>query len=104
MCIANGDEVPRDAIEMARAGGESADRNLRALRAFTIKMVLERGWAQPFDIEALFAAGYSHRTVLDVILAISHKVLSNYANDVAARCRSTSSRDAMTGWPSANTS
>ena len=104
MRIAKGDEVPRDVIEMARAGGDSADRNLRALRAFTTKMVLERSWAQPFDIKALFAAGYSHRTVLDVILAILLKVLSNYTSHMAARCRLTSSRDAMTGWPSANTS
>ena len=35
------------------------------------------------QIERFFAAGYSHRAVLDVILGIAQKTMSNYINHVA---------------------
>jgi alkylhydroperoxidase family enzyme len=56
---------------------------LEALRSFTIQMVRERGNATDAQIETFFAAGYSHRTVLDVILGIAQKTMSNYINHVA---------------------
>jgi alkylhydroperoxidase family enzyme len=57
---------------------------LEALRTFTIQMVRERGNATDAQIETFFAAGYSHRGVLDVILGIAQKTMSNYVNHVAA--------------------
>lgn len=80
--IAKSENIPDDVIETARAGSDYADPRLQALKVFTTKMVIDRGWPQPDDLEALFAAGYTHQTVLDVILTISHKVLSNYTNHV----------------------
>jgi alkylhydroperoxidase family enzyme len=80
--IAKGENIPDDVIETARAGGDYDDPKLQALKVFTTKMAIERGWVRAADIEALFAAGYTHQTVLDVILAVSHKVLSNYTNHV----------------------
>ena len=56
---------------------------LEALRSFTIQMVRERGNATDAQIETFFAAGYSYRTVLDVILGIAQKTMSNYINHVA---------------------
>ncbi len=56
---------------------------LEALRTFTIQMVRERGNATNAQIETFFAAGYSHRAVLDVILGIAQKTMSNYINHVA---------------------
>ena len=56
---------------------------LEALRTFTIQMVRQRGNATDEHIEAFFAAGYSHRAVLDVILGIAQKTMSNYINHVA---------------------
>jgi alkylhydroperoxidase family enzyme len=46
-------------------------------------MVRERGNATNAQIETFFAAGYSHRAVLDVILGIAQKTMSNYVNHVA---------------------
>ncbi len=80
--IAKSEGISDAVIETARSGGDYADAKLQALKEFTTKMVLDRGWVQPSDIEAFVAHGYSQRTVLDVILAISHKVLSNYTNHV----------------------
>lgn len=57
---------------------------LEALRTFTIQMVRERGNATDAQMEAFFSAGYSHRAVLDVILGIAQKTMSNYVNHVAA--------------------
>ena len=56
---------------------------LEALRTFTIQMVRERGNATDEQLEAFFAAGYSHRSVLDVVLGIAQKTMSNYINHVA---------------------
>lgn len=80
--IAKGEKIPEDVIETARAGADYAEPGLQALKTFTTKVVLQRGWVDPNDIEELFGFGYTHRTVLDIILAISHKVLSNYTNHV----------------------
>ena len=63
-----------------RADADYADARLQALKVFTTKMVFERGWVQPADLEAFFAAGFTHQSALDVITAISQKVLSNYTN------------------------
>ena len=56
---------------------------LEALRSFTIQMVRERGNASDAQLESFFDAGYSHRAVLDVILGIAQKTISNYVNHVA---------------------
>ena len=56
---------------------------LEALRTFTIQMVRERGNATDAQMESFFAAGYGHRAVLDVILGIAQKTMSNYVNHVA---------------------
>ena len=34
-------------------------------------------------MQTFFDAGYSHRAVLDIILGLSQKVMSNYINHVA---------------------
>ena len=80
--IAKAKSIPDDVIETARAGGDYSDPKLQALKEFTTKMVLDRGWVQPGEIDQFLSAGYTRRTVIDIILAISHKVLSNYTNHV----------------------
>ncbi|WP_417254945.1 carboxymuconolactone decarboxylase family protein [Celeribacter sp.] len=56
---------------------------LEALRTFTVKMVRERGFVSEETLDAFFAAGYGHRAVLDVILGMAQKTISNYVNHVA---------------------
>lgn len=80
--IAKGERIADDVIETARADGAYADPKLQALKVFTLEMVRERGWVKPDVIETFLAAGYTRRHVLDVILTISHKVLSNYTNHI----------------------
>lgn len=56
---------------------------LEALRTFTVQMVRERGNVSEAQMKTFFDAGYSHRAVLDVILGLAQKTMSNYINHVA---------------------
>ncbi len=56
---------------------------LEALRRFTLQVVRQRGAMEPAQMQAFFAAGYTHRAVLDVVLGLAQKVMSNYVNHMA---------------------
>lgn len=56
---------------------------LEALRTFTVQMVRKRGNVSEDQMTAFFDAGYGHRAILDVILGLAQKTLSNYLNHVA---------------------
>ena len=76
------DKVADHVIETARAGASYDDGRLEALRVFTLEMLQERGWVNDTAIETFLKAGFSKAHVLDVIVAISHKTLSNYTNHI----------------------
>lgn len=56
------------------------DAKLRALADFTRTMVVSRGNPSSDELTAFLAAGYTEKTVLEIILAVSVKTLSNYTN------------------------
>ena len=56
---------------------------LEALRTFTVQMFRQRGNVSDDRMKAFFDAGYGHRAVLDVILGMAQKTISNYVNHVA---------------------
>lgn len=56
---------------------------LEALRTFTVQMVRSRGNVTNAQIQAFFDAGYGHRAILDVVLGLSQKTISNYVNHMA---------------------
>ena len=60
-----------------------ADAKLEALRQFAIVINETRGWPQESDVQAFFDAGYAQQHVLEVIMGIAPKVLSNYTNHIA---------------------
>ncbi|MFQ5346609.1 MAG: carboxymuconolactone decarboxylase family protein [Rhodothalassiaceae bacterium] len=75
--------MPEAVLSALRAGRPLPDAKLEALRRFTHKMVEKRGWLEEADIETFLAAGYERRHVLDVILGVALKTLSNCTNHVA---------------------
>lgn len=81
--IAGMQKVPADVIEAIRKGTAIADRKLEALRRFTAALVKTRGWPTQQDVEAFLAAGYGQQQVLEVVLGVGFKTLSNYANHIA---------------------
>ena len=80
--LAKGEKVPEDVIETARAVGSYEDPKLEALRVFTLNLVENRGWTSPEGLEAFLAAGFTKQNVLESLVVIAHKVLSNYTNHI----------------------
>ena len=73
-----------DSITQQLKSGETLDNpKLQALRSFTEAMLEKRGQVSSTDLDAFFDAGYGNRQVLEVILGISQKTMSNYTNAVA---------------------
>lgn len=75
--------VSDDITQALRDEKPLADAKLQALRTFTLAMVRERGNPDDATLNAFFSAGYDKQAVLDVILGIAMKTLSNYTNHVA---------------------
>ena len=80
--LAKAENVPSGVIETARAMGSYDDPKLEALRVFTLSMVDSRGATPPEGLEAFLAAGFTRRNMLEIIVVIAHKVLSNYTNHI----------------------
>lgn len=56
---------------------------LEALRTLTLTIVRNRGHVTEEDLNTFYAAGYEERQVLDIILGLSQKTISNYVNHIA---------------------
>lgn len=69
-------------IAALRAGTPLPDAKLEALHKFATTVVRERGFAQDAEVEAFLAAGYTRQNVLEVVLGIATKVMSNYTNHI----------------------
>ena len=72
--------VPAAVTDAIRDGAAIPDARLAALHDFARTMVAKRGLPSKADVAAFLAAGFSERHILEVVLAISVKTLSNYAN------------------------
>lgn len=60
------------------------DARLETLRQFTLKLVRQRGNVSPADVQAFLTAGFTQRNVLDIVLGLAQKVMSNYVNHLAS--------------------
>lgn len=74
--------VPAPVLDALRAGLPLPDARLQALSVFTRVMVASRGRPARRDLQLFLAAGFSERQVLEIILAIAVKTISNYSNHV----------------------
>jgi uncharacterized peroxidase-related enzyme len=81
--IAEGAGLDLGVIAAVREDRPIADPKLEALRVFTKKMVIDRGFVSDTDVNAFLAAGYDQAAVLAVVLGVALKVISNYTNHVA---------------------
>ena len=59
------------------------DDKLEALRTFTKQVIAKRGNLEKADLDAFFSAGYGQQQVLEVILGLAQKTISNYVNHIA---------------------
>jgi len=74
--------VPEHVTDAIRDGNNIDDPKLEALAVFTRTMLSTRGVPAKSDVENFASAGYSERQMLEIILAIAVKTLSNYSNHV----------------------
>ena len=81
--ISEGAGLDLDVIAAVREDRPIDDPKLEALRVFSKKMVIDRGFVSDTDVDAVIAAGYDRAAVLAVILGVALKVISNYTNHVA---------------------
>lgn len=81
--IAGMQNVPADVVDAIRNDQAIADGKLQALRRFATSVVEKRGWLEEEEIEAFLEAGYSKANILEVILMLGFKTLSNYTNHIA---------------------
>jgi AhpD family alkylhydroperoxidase len=56
---------------------------LEALRTFTLTVVRNRGFVDDADTQAFLDAGYTQQNILEVILGVAQKLMSNYTNHFA---------------------
>ena len=75
-------KVPPAALQALRKGTPLPDPKLQALAGFTHVMLSSRGMPSADQIREFLSAGFSERQVLEIILAIAVKTLSNYSNHV----------------------
>ncbi len=71
------------AIEAVRGDAPIADARLAALQGFARDVVRQRGWLSPDQVEAFIASGFTKAQVLEVIVAVALKTISNYTNHIA---------------------
>jgi len=69
-------------IEALRNGTDVPDARLEALHRFTTLVVRQRGWVADADVDAFIDAGFTRRNVLEVVLGVATKVMSNYTNHI----------------------
>lgn len=71
-----------DQIIDIRKGEVSFDAKLDALTKFTTSVVENRGHASNESKEAFFAAGYTEANLVDVVIIIGDKIITNYIHNL----------------------
>lgn len=65
-----------------RKGGAPFDDKLDALTKFTVSVVANRGRATAEAQRAFFDAGYTEANMIDVVIVIGDKIISNYLHNL----------------------
>ena len=72
-----------DQILEIRSGEAGFDAKLDALAQFTLAVVENRGKAPEAAKEAFFNAGYTEANLIDVVVVIGDKTISNFIHNLA---------------------
>lgn len=80
---AKGARLPDEVIEAVRDDRPIPDNRLEALRVLAQSIANDRGRPKQEVIEKFYDAGYTKANLLEVILAVGMKTLSNYTNHIA---------------------
>lgn len=75
-------KLPDEMVEALRTNQPLSDAKLETLRRFTAILVEKRGWASDEEIQKFLDAGYTQKNVLELIVGIGQKIISNYVNHI----------------------
>jgi len=81
--IANMKNVAPDIVEAIRTDQTISDSKLEALRQFTWLVIEKRGWVDEIDLQTFLNAGYESKHVLDLLVGVAQKTMSNFTNHIA---------------------
>lgn len=73
-------QVPAPVLDAIRNKAPIPDQRLAALSAFTEHMVDNRGLPGQSEVSAFLEAGFEEKQVLEIVLGIAVKTLSNFSN------------------------
>jgi uncharacterized peroxidase-related enzyme len=75
--------IDQDIIDALRDGTPIKDPKLEALRQLAAAITRTRGWPDEAIVSNFLNVGYTQEQVLEVILGVTMKTLSNYVNHTA---------------------
>ena len=75
--------TPDATIQALRNGTSPEDVKTAALVKFTRAVVKQRGWVDEATVNEFLAAGYTRAHLLDVMVIVALKTISNYTNHLA---------------------
>jgi len=81
--IAHMMKVDAALTEALRNRTSMPSKKLQVLHDTTISMVRNRGRLTEAEVSAFYAAGYEQRQLLEIVLGLSQKVMTNYVNHLA---------------------
>jgi AhpD family alkylhydroperoxidase len=81
--IAKAMKIDDAIVEALRNETALPTAKLEALRSFTLSVVRNRGFVDDAETQAFLDAGFTEANILEVILGVSQKVMSNYTNHFA---------------------
>lgn len=76
-------KVDEKITEALRNETELPTKKLQVLHETTLALTKGRGVLSQDQLSAFFAEGYENKQVLEILLGLSQKVISNYTNSVA---------------------
>lgn len=81
--LAEMQNIPADVVEAIRLNRVIADTKLQSLRVFVNELLENRGLLDERAMRAFYAAGYKPAQVLDVLVGVAQKTMSNFTNHIA---------------------
>ncbi len=76
-------KVDDTVVEALRNETTLENPKLEALRIMSLAIVRTRGNISQEDLKGFYAVGYKEQQVLEIILGVSQKVISNYTNHIS---------------------
>ena len=70
-------------IEAVRCGGVAPDTRLEALHRMTLAVLESRGELEPAQVRAFLNAGFQAPQIMELLIGIAAKVMTNFASKIA---------------------